>query len=217
MSLYIKRFLLLVAFLSMSCCTNLDSSAGKMMRQIQFEITDKYRVSINVVDGPIGVHIDQGIPITRVPDRGLVIFDAFYDRKTDWGNRDLHNSHLSGTLFRISGHSKNKPLVISDLPSELFHYPVDEHMASRLADLKVVMLGDREWLRMNLVGEDIHEENRIVIRDPGAQYATIIGVDYALVIGVLVDEEFAANTAKFEARKEMLEAVAREVRITRIE
>ena len=59
--------------------------------------------------------------------------------------------------------------------------------------------------------------HRLVIRQPGAAYSTVIGVDYVFMVSVLIDADFAKKPAILESRKEMLEEVVTGVKITKIE
>ena len=218
MNLNFKHFLLVVPLLSTCYCSGINGQDGEdMAKKIDFFVNDEYRVSVPVIDGPIGIHIEQDASLTLNPSGEVVIFDAFHDQKRGWRDRDLHNTQISGALFRVKGHSENNPLATSDLPTELYNYPEDENSVGRLSGLEEVNLGGRQWLRVNLVGEDIREMNRLVIRQPGAAYSTVIGVDYVFMVSVLVDSDFAKKPAKLESRKQKLEALITGVKITKIE
>jgi hypothetical protein len=218
MNLNLKHFLLVVPLLSTCYCSGINSQDGEnMAKKIDFIVNDEYRVSVPVIDGPIGIHIEQDASLTLSPSGEIVIFDAFHDQKRGWRDRDLHNTQMSGVLFRVKGHSDNNPLATSDLPTELYNYPEDENSVGRLSGFEEVDLGGRQWLRVNLVGENIREMNRFVIQNPGAAYSTVVGVDYVFKVSVLVDSDFAENIEKLESRKKMLEALVTGVKITKIE
>ena len=217
MSLNFKHFLLIVPLLSTCYCSGTNGQDGEdIAKKVDFIVNDEYRVMVPIIEGPIGIHIEKGASVTLNPSGEIVIFNAFHDKKGGWRNRDLHNTQVSGVLFRVKGHSEKSPLATSDLPKELYNYPEDKHSAGRLSRFEEVNLGGRQWLRVNLVGEDIREMNRLVIQNPGAAYSTVIGADYVFKVSVIVDSDFAKKPAKLESRKQKLESLVRGVKITKI-
>ena len=218
MNLYFKHLFLIAVLMSTSFCSGLNGYGGEnMARQIEFNVDDEYRVSIPVSGGVIGIHVQQNSPIFLKTNDYIGVFDAFFDRKKKWGSRDLHNTHLSSVLFRLDGYSESDPIKTSDLRQKLYKFSTEEYDSDRYANFEQVMHGDREWLKLDLVGESIREKNKLVLRPPGAAYATAIGNGYVLKISLTVDEKFAKNSEKFEAGKDMLEAVVKAVRITKAE